>query len=215
MKTIILFLHFLSPNWANSQWVESPEIIANTKSQKEVRSVIEKYQIDLKKEDKIIDLQYHAKIFIWKGPSSCQQGDPRLTYKTEDFELTSVAQDGSIFKSASNSARLADSDPCYIPANDGKWILVSRNLQEYRSEREIEDYLQKNKENFPDTEAKEVEFASEDVRAYRWQGISHCKPDDPRLLSQIDLGEVRFKDSNPSHGIPSFDPMSTVDPCRH
>jgi hypothetical protein len=217
MIVLILMINLLFRQQANAEWVISSDIKANANSKNQVKALIEKYRIDLEDAEKIVNLQYHERKYTWRGASSCQKEDPRLTYKTEDFEITSVEKNGSVSKSASISANLANSDPCYVPPQDGKWILVHRNLQEYRSEREIEDYLQKNKHNFPNTDPEEIAFASEDFQTYQWQGNTLCKPNDPRLFFQIDEGEVRYKDSltsQPQHAF-SFDPTSTVDPCGH
>lgn len=95
----------------------------------------------------------------------------------------------------------------------GRWVQDSERSAEYRSERELEQFLEKNRSNFPDTKASELEYATERLMNFHWEGKSSCKTGDARLRLEYDAGEVKFKrDEPPITSLPLHE--RTSDPCE-
>ncbi|MCO5142580.1 MAG: hypothetical protein M9962_05780 [Oligoflexia bacterium] len=211
--SLIVTTSVLIHQTVHADWVEYDRVKVTSNNNLEIQNIIKKYELELHSKEKITQLTYQATHYKWQGASTCEANDPRLTYKSEIVETESQNADGSISASMYAGANKLNSDPCYTEPNDGYWKLTNRDLIEYRSERELEDFLAKRKAQFPETRAIELSYASEDLHYYSWVGRSTCSANDARLKTVVDEGIVKFNDETELTNSSFFNNQSTTDPC--
>lgn len=215
----LIAVFFLAPS-ANANWVFEKEEKFTAETESDIRALVARFPGDFF--ERAEDLEFasaHVLNYAWKGATLCAPGDSRLHYETVDTESRrKPAKDGKSLQGAVSSiSGIPSGDPCApVPLPEGQWVLESESNQEYRTERELTVYLEKPRNPVVVAKADELEFASENIKRYRWVGKTSCALGDPRLTREQDEGEVRFK---PEYGLAPLTSASYAfsdqDPCRN
>jgi hypothetical protein len=126
--------------------------------------------------------------FRWSGASSCEPGDPRLTF------------DDIMFRSYSSTSEF-HADPCAEDSKvRGHWEFVSERQVEHRTVAELAAYRAANPDALTEDQ---LDWARETFRTYQWTGKTACESGDPRLRKEEWEGGEEFPK----------DEQTTFDPC--
>gem|GEM_PF-4557485 len=99
------------------------------------------------------------------------------------------------------------------PRETGRWVQDSERYIEYHSPHELSQFLERHIESLQVTKVSDIEYATERLMTYHWEGWSSCRAGDPRLRLEYDGGEVKFKgDGAPITSLPLSEFSS--DPCE-
>jgi len=207
----VLLVLIFSATASAGHWTQLSEKKVTIRSESGIRKAFERYASLIKNPDRSDVVQVELTIFReqYTGVSLCPTGDARLFNEYANVRV----ERNDIMKSGLGLAPFHYEDPCAADSPDGRWVLDGESRIEYRTPEEINGFIARHRDLYPNITADDLEYITENPQHFHWEGKTVCAPGDRQLELTEDAGKSYFKIDNDV--LPSVIlHESLLDPCR-